>query len=341
MKLTIVPVSILASLAILSSSSARGESECFASEMFNIDEPITIRVKCEGTLGEAVAYSSDGQIVTSTIIPDYLSVTSGWETFQHDGGRFLLATGCIPHSCSSETGAMIYDPEASQFYRIWWTSGTSYQEGIFTEVNGRPLDSSQNYMTFPIGRPPETILEIVFQEWRLWKPIQIVSGRLCSSTYCDGGSEPPGERFPDSNDFSIYGYEEWMSYAAYREKLIDEGWEPAALGQDTRYPYPESDCGGNSGRCYSLFRRGNRQLNITSRPTWNEDYSSVLEIRIERIDERIVTATPENTPVQGDSIQSGGESLSPAGPCEFPWQVDSAGRRCGKRAASERPGGRP
>jgi hypothetical protein len=42
----------------------------------------------------------------------------------------------------------------------------------------------------------------------------------------------------------------------------------------------------------------------------------------------------------GSSRSSGSSGSSGSGNCDNPWQLDARGRRCGRRAASERPGGR-
>ncbi len=40
-----------------------------------------------------------------------------------------------------------------------------------------------------------------------------------------------------------------------------------------------------------------------------------------------------------DTYGTAGSSYRSSGRCQYPWQYDAAGRRCGRRAASVRPGG--
>ncbi len=59
--------------------------------------------------------------------------------------------------------------------------------------------------------------------------------------------------------------------------------------------------------------------------------------------ERMCQPRPRLQAVQASvevSPQPANVSASDSGSCDFPWQTDSRGRRCGARAASQRSGGR-
>src|ERR1035441_3655829 len=160
-------------------------------------------------------------------ISEYINL-AGVEEFTRNGRHFIIWTGCYPHRCDIEFGALVFDYELQRFYRFH-AIDNSY-DSLFVDSKFIPRDQKR-YVQL-IGNPPQEII----QKLLLQGDVQI-SGEMCSALYCDDAVFGPqsSQRFKDeiaeenrvSNRILLpLGLSVGQKYTKARKILLSLGWKP-------------------------------------------------------------------------------------------------------------------
>jgi hypothetical protein len=238
---------------------------------FHLNNKMLIRIH-QDSRNHAIARAYDTQeqwILAESDFPDYLLTSSGWQTGVVNNHEYVMWLGCYPHMCGSEDGALIFDTSNDSFYRIHYieqNDGIS-DDNTHNTLNGRALPDKSNFINFPIGRPPETLLDLALHEMNL-PSASFVEGRLCSRFYCDGGFEKPAKIIDESQQvipsakLPFAKMIENKPYQHARAILIQQGWKPETINTPDQVPeYPELSCGNQF--CGASFKKGVRELSLS------------------------------------------------------------------------------
>ncbi|MBS1902369.1 MAG: DnaJ domain-containing protein [Bacteroidetes bacterium] len=237
-----------------------GTSDIF--ELTNVTGKITFKPREDNGLLQ-MRSKSNGKLLSKTLIPYYLDVHSVYRVFL-DGGEYLIWDGCYPHRCPDERGLVIYSAPLNKFFRVHYIAA---EDSHNATLDGNALPTGKAYVNFPLGTLPHEVERQILEHFKL-DDATVVSGRLCSEYFCDGGSDGPVFKNPVDTasvgaELAAFGLWYAVPYSRARRILMQDGWKPVYELRDNRpyQEYPEVVCGNAS--CSVVYMKGDKRISLS------------------------------------------------------------------------------